>query len=506
MSTATTTLTTDVVVLGAGPGGYNAAFRAADLGKKVILIERQEIGGVCLNVGCIPSKTLLHMAKIVDDAKEASAHGITFASPEVNIEKLRAWKNTVVKRLTTGLRGLAKKRKVEIIAGVGKFIAPHQMEVEVAVTTTANDATSSPSEADTPIAKIIINFTNAIIAAGSSPVYLPFIPRDPRVMDSTAALELPDVPQEMLVIGGGVIGLEMATVYAALGSKISIVEFMDQLIPGMDKDVVKPLHQLLTKKYSRILLNTKVTAVTAKSDGLWVSYADKDNHPLPEQQRFDRILLTVGRAPNGKDIGAELAGVTVDAKGFIPVDNYLRTNVAHIYAIGDIIGNPMLAHKASAEGRLAAEIIADANHSNSNSSNNSSSNSDGSGRTFTAIDIPGVVYTDPEVASVGMTETELLKRGIKYRKGIFPWAANGRSLSLNRQEGMTKLLFDETTHRLLGAGIVGPNAGDLIAEIAIALRMQCTAHDIAATIHPHPSLSETISMAAEVFEGTVTDL
>lgn len=466
-----TELTTEVVVLGAGPGGYTAAFRAADLGKKVVLIERQEIGGVCLNVGCIPSKTLLHLAKVIDEAALVAAHGISFAKPEINIEKLRVWKNTVVKRLTTGLRGLAKKRKVELLVGVGKFVTPHKIEVE------------------TTQGKTIVNFSQAIIAAGSTPINLPFIPNDQRVMDSSAALDLPDVPQELLVIGGGVIGLEMATVYHALGSKITVVEFMDQLLPGMDKDIVRPLQQILSKKYSKILLNTKVTAVEAKSDGLWVTCADKDNNQL-EAQRFDRILLTVGRRPCGKEIGAEFAGVKIDEKGFVIVDDKLRTNIEHIYAIGDIIGNPMLAHKASAEGRLAAEIIAGQDKHGS----------------FTAKDIPGIVYTDPEVASIGMTETQLQQQGIKYGKGVFPWMANGRSLSLNRQEGITKLLFAEDTHQLLGAGIVGPNAGDLISEVALAIKMRCTAEDIAETVHPHPTLSETIAMAAEVYEGTVTDL
>lgn len=491
-------LNADVVVLGAGPGGYTAAFRAADLGKKVVLIERQEIGGVCLNVGCIPSKTLLHMAKIVDEAKLASAHGITFAAPEINIEKLRAWKNTVIKRLTTGLRGLTRRRKIEFVRGVGKFISANQIEIvsssagtENTAATASNSANAATNSARNSAEKTIITFTNAIIAAGSKPAVLPFIPsNDPRVMDSTAALELQEIPQELLVIGGGVIGLEMATVYEAFGSKITIVEYMDQLLPGTDKDIVKPLHQTLAKKCSKILLSTKVTAVTAKDDGLWVDFADKDNNPLPASQRFDRVLLTVGRTSNGKEIGAEAAGVAVDAKGFIAVDNKMRTNVQHIYAIGDIIGNPMLAHKASAEGRLAAEIIAGISEKCD----------------FAASDIPSVVYTDPEVACVGMNESELTRRGIKYGKGVFPWMANGRSLSLNRQEGVTKLLFDATTHRLLGASIVGPNAGDLIAEAAVALRMQCTAHDIAAAIHPHPSLSETIMMAAEVFAGTATDL
>lgn len=466
-----TELTTEVVVLGAGPGGYAAAFRAADLGKKVVLIERQEIGGVCLNVGCIPSKTLLHLVKVMDEAASSSVHGITFSAPEVNLEKLRAWKNTVIKRLTTGLKGLAKRRKVELISGVGKFVSAQQIEVQ------------------TVQGKVLVNFEQAIIAAGSSSMKLPFIPNDPRVMDSTAALELPDVPSQMLVIGGGVIGLEMATVYHTLGSKISVVEFMDQLLPGIDKDIVKPLHQTLAKKYSQIMLSTKVTQVEAKADGLWVSFADKNDNALPEQ-RFDRILLSVGRRPNGKEIGAENAGIAVDQKGFISVDNKQRTNLSHIYAIGDIIGNPMLAHKAAAEGRLAAEIIA----------------GKAKERQFKASDIPGVVYTDPEVATVGLSETELDKQGIKYGKGVFPWMANGRSLSLNRSEGLTKLLFDAATHRILGAAIVGPNAGDLISEAALAIKMGCTAGDIASTIHPHPTLSETIAMAAEVFEGTVTDL
>jgi len=466
-----TELTTDVVVLGAGPGGYNAAFRAADLGKKVVLIERQEIGGVCLNVGCIPSKTLLHLAKIIDESSQVAVHGVVFNKPEVNIEKLRAWKNTVIKRLTTGLRGLAKKRKVELLFGTGKFTAPNKIEV-----TTEQGNT-------------IVNFSHAIIAAGSQSIKLPFIPDDSRVMDSTSALDLPDVPQELLVIGGGVIGLEMATVYNALGSKITVVEFMDQLLPGMDKDIVRPLQQMLSKKYNKILLSTKVTAVEAKNDGLWVTCVDKDNKQL-EAQRFDRILLTVGRCPCGNETGAANAGVKIDAKGFVLVDEKLRTNVPHIYAIGDIIGNPMLAHKASAEGRLAAEFIAGHNQH----------------ARCAAQNIPSIVYTDPEVACVGMTENELQRQGIKYGKGVFPWLANGRSLSLNRQEGITKLLFAESSHQLLGAGIVGPNAGDLISEVALAIKMRCTAEDIAATIHPHPTLSETIAMAAEVFEGTATDL
>jgi dihydrolipoamide dehydrogenase len=500
MTTTTNTinneLSTEVVVLGAGPGGYAAAFRAADLGKKVVLIERQEIGGVCLNVGCIPSKTLLHLAKVVDEAALVEAHGITFTKPNINIEKMRGWKNSVIRRLTTGLRGLAKRRKVELVMGTGKFISPTQIEVITHTATQQAGATQTGT-------KTIVNFQQAIIAAGSQPINLSFMPHgDKRIMDSTAALEINDIPQELLVVGGGVIGLEMATVYQSFGSKITIVEFMDQILPGTDKDIVKPLHQALIKKGAKILLNTKVTAVDAKDDGLWTTFTSAasatqvanqpgaDQPGQTQQQRFDRILLTVGRRPCGKEIGAEEVGVKVDDKGFIPVDKKLRTNLAHIYAIGDIIGNPMLAHKAATEGRLAAEIIAGHNKECD----------------FTASDIPAIVYTDPEVATVGLNETELQRHGVKYGKGVFPWMANGRSQSLNRQEGITKLLFDAETHRLLGAAIVGPNAGDLISEAALALKMRCTAHDIASTVHPHPTLSETIAMAAEVFEGTATDL
>jgi dihydrolipoamide dehydrogenase len=462
---------TQVVVLGSGPGGYSAAFRAADLKKQVVLIERYEnIGGVCLNVGCIPSKALLHCSKLIAEAKQMSAHGVDFGTPTINIDKVREWKESIVKRLTSGLKILAKQRKVEIITGTAKFISARQIEVQ-----TENTAT-------------IITFEHAIIAAGSSPVTLPFLPhQDSRVMDSTDALALKEIPKEFLILGGGIIGLEMANVYHALGSKIHIVEMMDQLIPGMDKDIIKPLHLYLNQQYAKIMLETKVTQVEAKADGLWVNFEGK-NAPA-EPQRFDRILASVGRKPNGKLIGAENAKIAIEARGFIPVDDKLRTNVPHIFAIGDIIGNPMLAHKASHEGRRAAEIIAKmATH------------------TSPTECIPGVAYTDPEVASVGITEAEALQKGIKYGKGTFPWAACGRSLSLGRQEGLTKLIFDPDTRQVIGGSIVGPNAGELIAEVTLAIKMKATAEDLAHTIHAHPTLSETVMMAAEVFAGTATDI
>lgn len=466
-------LTVDVVVLGAGPGGYNCAFRLADLGKKVVLIEKQEIGGVCLNEGCIPSKTLLHITKTIEESRLLAEHGVSFDDPKIDLDKLRSWKNSVIKKLNIGLKGLAKKRKVELLSGVGKFISSHSIQV---VDIDGNET--------------VVKFSNAVIATGSVPVKLPFMPEDKRIMDSTDVLTLPDIPNKMLVIGGGVIGLEMASVYSVLGSNITIAEFMDQLLPGMDKDIVRPLHQILKKKYSNIMLSTKVVAVEAKDDGLWVTMSDK-NGKLSEPECFDRILVTVGRKPCCTEINLDVTEITLDDKGFIVVDEFLRTKHKHIYAIGDLVGNPMLAHKASAEGRLVAEIIAEKN-------------------TFpqrpVMLEIPSIVYTDPEVASIGFNETELQKQGIKYRKAIFPWMANGRSLSLNRQEGLTKLLFSEESNKLLGAGIVGPNAGDLISEIALAIKMGCTADDIAHTIHPHPTLSETIAMAAEVFNGTVTDL
>jgi len=460
---------TEVVVLGSGPGGYTAAFRASDLGKKVILIERYEnIGGVCLNVGCIPSKALLHSAKVLEEAHEMAQCGIEFGKPKIDTKKLRDWKNKVVSRLTGGLKALAKQRKVEIVQGVGKFISKNQIEVE------------------TSQGKKIIQFENAIIAVGSRPVKLPFLPDDPRIMDSTGALELAETTGKMLVIGGGIIGLEMATVYDALGAEITIVELMDQIIPGADKDVVMPLYKRIQKRYKNILLKTKVTKVEAKKDGLYVTFEGEGAPDKPE--RFDRILSAVGRRPNGDQMAAEKAGVKVDERGFVSVDKQLRTNVPNIYAIGDVCGNPMLAHKAIPEGRVAAEVIAGKKHY------------------FDPTCIPSVAYTDPEVAWVGVTENEAKAKGIKYGKGVFPWAASGRALSIGRDEGLTKLIIDETTHRVIGGAAVGPNAGELIAEIGLAIEMGCDVEDIGLTIHPHPTLSETIAMAAEVFEGTITDL
>jgi len=458
-----------VVVLGSGPGGYTAAFRASDLGKKVILIERYEnIGGVCLNVGCIPSKALLHSAKVLEEAHEMAQCGIEFGKPNIDTKKLRDWKNKVVTRLTGGLKALAKQRKVEIVRGVGKFISSNQIEVETAD------------------GKKIIRFESAIIAVGSRPVKLPFLPEDPRIIDSTGALELEETNCKMLVIGGGIIGLEMATVYNALGAEITIVELMDQIIPGADKDVVMPLFKRIQKRYKNILLKTKVTKVEAKKDGLYVTF---EGEGAPEQpERFDRILCAVGRRPNGDQIAAENAGVKVDERGFIAVDKQLHTNVPNIYAIGDVCGNPMLAHKAIPEGRVVAEVIAGMKHY------------------FDPKCIPSVAYTDPEVAWVGMTENEAKAKGVKYGKGVFPWAASGRALSIGRDEGLTKLIIDEATHRVIGGAAVGPNAGELVAEIGLAIEMGCDVEDMSLTIHPHPTLSETVAMAAEVFEGTITDL
>lgn len=459
---------TQVVVIGSGPGGYTAAFRAADLGKKVILIERYEnIGGVCLNVGCIPSKALLHVAKVIDEAEFMAAHGVDFGKPKINIAKVREWKNSVVTRLTGGLKMLAKQRKVEIIQGEAKFSGPN----EVTVKTKSGDQK--------------IKFENAIIAVGSQPVSLPFIPEDPRVINSTGALELENVDGEMLVIGGGIIGMEMATVYNALGAKITVVELADSLIPGCDKDIVQPLTKRVSKHY-KILLKTKVTKVEAKKDGLWVTF---EGDAAPDKpQRFDKILVAVGRKPNGKLIDADKAGVSVDDRGFIAVDKQMRTNVSHIFAIGDVVGNPMLAHKAIPEARVAAEVISGLKHF------------------FDPRCIPSVAYTDPEIAWVGVTETEAKAKGLDYGKGVFPWAASGRSLSIGRDDGLTKVIFDKNTHRIIGAGIVGPNAGELISEMALAIEMGCDAEDVALTIHPHPTLSETLPMAVEVFEGTITDL
>lgn len=465
-----TDLKTEVVVIGSGPGGYSAAFRAADLGKKTVLVERFEtLGGVCLNVGCIPSKALLHIAKVMTDAQESAELGLTFGEPKVDIDKINQWKDkNVVGRLTGGLKMLAKQRQVQVVQGVAKFTSDHTLEVEG------------------PDGKTIITFENAIIAVGSRPVKLPFIPEDPRVIDSTGALKLERTKGRMLVVGGGIIGLEMATVYNALGSKITVVELMDQLIPGADRDIVAPLHKFVSKKYENILLETKVTKVDAKKDGLYVTFEGK-NAPA-EPQKFDQILVAVGRRPNGDQIDAEKAGIKVDERGFIAVDKQLRTNVPHIFAIGDVAGNPMLAHKAIPEGHVAAEVIAGKKHY------------------FDAKCIAAVAYTDPEVAWVGLTENEAQKQGIKYGKGVFPWAASGRALSIARPEGLTKIIFDESTNRIIGAGIVGVNAGELISELALAIEMGCDAEDIALTIHPHPTLSETNMLAAEVFEGTITDL
>lgn len=457
----------DVVVLGAGPGGYTAAFRAADLGKKVVLIERYaSLGGVCLNVGCIPSKALLHVAKVIAEAEDMGAHGVKFAKPKVDIDQVRGWKESVVNRLTGGLSQLAKQRNVQVIHGRGQFIAPHHIKVETAE------------------GEVSVSFDNAIIAAGSQAVKIPTFPDDPRVMDSTGALSLTDVPKKMLVIGGGIIGLEMATVYHALGAQITVVELGEQLIPGCDKDIVKPLHKKIEKHYE-IFLKTKVAGLEAKKDGIVATF---EGEHAPAPQTFDRVLVAVGRRPNGKLIGAEHAGVQVNEQGFIPVDKQQRTNVPHIFAIGDIVGQPMLAHKAVHEGKVAAEVIA------------------GHKAAFDARTIPSVAYTDPEVAWMGLTETEAKAKGIDYDKASFPWAASGRALSINADYGATKLLLDKDTKRIIGAGIVGPNAGELIAEAVLALEMGADAQDLGLTIHPHPTLSETLCFAAEMAEGTITDL
>lgn len=459
----------DVVVLGAGPGGYTAAFRAADLGKKVILIERYPtLGGVCLNVGCIPSKALLHAAKVITDADEAAAHGIVFGKAQVDLDKLRGWKESVIAKLTKGLKALAKQRKVQVVHGNGKFVTDHSIQVE----------TAEGSKT--------ISFEHCIIAAGSSVTRIPGFPYDdPRLIDSTGALALNDVPQRMLIIGGGIIGLEMATVYSALGSKISVVEWMDQLIPGADPDLVKPLHRRIGKRYEAIYLNTKVTKIEAAEAGLTVTF---DGDKAPQPQTYDRILLAVGRRPNGREIGAEAIGIQINERGFIPVDQQMRTNLPHIFAIGDIAGEPMLAHKATYEGKLAAEVIA------------------GHKVAFDARTIPSVAYTDPEIAWMGLTEKEAIKQGIDYEKAVFPWAASGRAISMAREEGLTQLLLDKTTRRILGAGMTGINAGELIAETVLALEMGADMQDLSLTIHPHPTLSETVLFAAEMAEGTITDL
>jgi len=460
----------EVLVLGSGPGGYTAAFRAADLGLRVVLVERYEqIGGVCLNVGCIPSKSLLHAAKIIFEAQEIDAHGISFGKPTIDLDKLREWKNSIIRQLTGGLKSMAKQRNVKIINGFGEFTDSNNLTV-----TDKNDKISR------------INFSNAVIAAGSRPVKLPFLPEDPRIIDSTGSLELANIPKNLLVIGGGIIGLEMATVYHALGSKITIVEMLDGLMAGADRDLVRPFQKRIAKQYNDILLETRVTEVEALNKGLRVHFEGKNSPDEP--QIYDCILSSVGRVPNGLNIGAEKAGVEVDEKGFISTDSQMRTNVSHIFAIGDLAGQPMLAHKASHEAKVAAEAIS------------------GMKSFFDARAVPSVAYTDPEVAWTGITEEEAKTQGIAYGKGSFPWAASGRSLSMGRSEGLTKVIFEEDSKRVIGLGIVGPNAGDLIAEGTLAIEMGCDANDIGSTIHPHPTLSETVAFAAEAYEGTITDL
>ncbi|CAD7843545.1 MAG: Dihydrolipoamide dehydrogenase of pyruvate dehydrogenase complex (EC 1.8.1.4) [Olavius algarvensis Gamma 1 endosymbiont] len=463
-------LVTQVVVLGAGPGGYTAAFRAADLGKQVVLIERYDrLGGVCLNVGCIPSKTLLHTAHIIHEAAEMANLGVRFGAPEIDLARLRAGKDKVVERLTGGLAALARQRKVEVVQGTGRFAAPNHIAV------------------DTREGQVSIDFDQAIIACGSSPVKIPGFPHDdPRVMDSTDALELADIPGRMLIVGGGIIGLEMAAVYQALGTRIEVVELLDQLLMGCDKDLVRPLEKVIKSRYDSIMLGTRVTAMNPVSDGIRVGFEGKQAPAAA--QTYDRILVAVGRRPNGKLIAAEKAGVKVDEQGFIPVDVHMRTNVPNIFAIGDVVGNPMLAHKATHEAKVAAEVIA------------------GLPALFDPLTIPSVAYTDPEVAWMGLTETAAKAQGMAYEKGAFPWAASGRALGIGRDEGLTKLLFDPQTKRILGAGIVGPNAGELIGQTVLALEMGADYEDIGLTIHPHPTLNETICFAAEMAHGSITDL
>jgi dihydrolipoamide dehydrogenase len=459
----------DMLVLGSGPGGYSAAFRSADLGMKTVLVERYStLGGVCLNVGCIPSKALLHTALVIDEAADLAAHGITFGKPQIDLDKLRDFKSGVVKKLTGGLAGMAKARKVEVVVGTGAFVDPNHMEVQ------------------TEGGKKVVKFKQAIIAAGSEAVKLPFIPEDPRVVDSTGALELRQIPQRMLVIGGGIIGLEMATVYSTLGAQIDVVEMLEGLMTGADRDLVKVWEKYNSKRFANVMLKTKTTAAEAKDDGIYVSF-EGEKAPA-EPQRYDLVLVAVGRSPNGKRIGAEKAGVAVTDRGFIEVDKQQRTNVPHIFAIGDIVGQPMLAHKAVHEGHVAAEVA------------------HGEKAYFDALQIPSVAYTDPEVAWAGKTEDQLKAEGVKFGKAVFPWAASGRAIANGRDEGFTKLLFDEETHRVIGGGIVGLNAGDLISEVCLAIEMGADATDIGKTIHPHPTLGESIGMAAELYEGVCTDL
>jgi len=470
-ATGNSDISCQVMVLGSGPGGYTAAFRAADLGLKVVLVERYPtLGGVCLNVGCIPSKALLHTAKVITEAEETEHHGLSFGKPNIDLDKLRNWKaNDVVGKLTGGLAQMAKARGVTVVNGLGKFTSPNQIAV------TAADGKVT-----------LVGFENAIIAAGSQATKFPGAPDDERIMDSTGALALADIPGRMLVIGGGIIGLEMGTVYDALGSKVSVVEFMDGLIPGADRDLIRPLQKRMEKRFESIMVSTKVSKLEAKPDGIYVDF-EGANAPK-ETQKYDRVLVSIGRRPNGKNIGAENAGVAVDERGFIAVDKQMRTNVPHIFAIGDIVGQPMLAHKATHEAKVAAEVIA------------------GHKVEFVASVIPSVAYTDPEIAWVGLTETDAKAKGIDIEKASFPWAASGRALSIARTEGVTKLIFDKDTHRVIGAGITGVNAGELLAEAVLAIEMGADAHDLGLTIHAHPTLSETICFAAEVKEGTITDM
>ena len=460
----------DVMVLGAGPGGYTAAFRAADLGLKVVLVEKHAtLGGVCLNVGCIPSKALLHVAKVINEADEMSHHGVSFGKPNLDIDKIREFKSGVVGKLTKGLDGLAKQRKVEKIQGMAKFTSPYTIEI------------------DTAEGKKVVRFKNAIIASGSHSFKVPGFPfDDPRVIDSTGALLLESVPEKMLVVGGGIIGLEMAEVYGTLGSKITVVELGDGLIPGADRDVVKVLENRIKKRYDAILTKTKCAKVEPKADGLWVTF-EGPTAPA-EPQKFDKVLVAAGRRPNGKTIGADAAGVIVNEQGFIPADKQQRTNVAHIYAIGDVIGQPMLAHKAVHEGRVAAENCA------------------GMKSFFDARVIPGIAYTDPEVAWVGVTELEAKAQGLQVEVGKFPWAASGRALGNGRDDGFTKIITDKNTHRIIGAAIVGAGAGELLAETCLAIEMDCDIHDVALTVHAHPTLSESVAFACEIVDGSITDL
>ena len=457
-----------LVVIGSGPGGYSAAYRASDLGLQTVLVERYPaLGGVCTNVGCIPSKALLHAAKVIEDAEAMAENGVVFGKPKIELDKLRGFKEKVVKKSTDGLAMLAKQRKVQLVQGTAKFLGPHHLAAEL-------DGK-----------KTVIKFEQCIVAAGSSVTRIPGLPDDPRIMDSTGALELPDLPERLLVVGGGIIGLEMACVYDALGCKVTVVELTETLIPGADRDVVRPLEQRIKKRYEQILLGVKVAKLEATKQGIKATF---EGPGAPEPQTYGRVLVAVGRRPNGKLLDAEKAGVTVDERGFIPVDRQMRTSAPNIFAIGDVIGNPMLAHKASHEAHVAAEVAA------------------GHKRFFDARVIPSVAYTDPEVAWVGMTEIEAKEKGIAYGKGVFPWAASGRARSIDRTDGMTKLLFEENTGRLIGAAATGVNAGELTGEFALAIEMGANAEDIGLTIHPHPTLNESVMLAAEVFEGTITDL